>query len=712
MESEFDREVLAVVSASAPLSASRIERITRLAVKYAKNYKAIVFSVERLVTKCGPEHKLSGLYIIDSVVRACHKTLQPTDYANLVTRFEEKIEHMFPHMLSAPPKDKEKMKKLLQIWKGMQLFSADMLEGIEMLYLPDSAPSNQSISGLQGHGSPIHASSSPIEPSMPAPIIKNDPRRKSSALGNFSVSATSDSLSTEPVVQVQPSVIPAPAPPQQQIDPLTALGIDPSTMDPITLLNTMTMAGQLGVDATLLVPPLIQSIDSARNAGNTAVLLQVWSVLGDAGCSALGLNMGDTSKFAALVAATAGATAAASNASATHQPQQPQPVKPVSDFDYGDEDEDDLVRPSLERPTATAASAVGSISGGPSFAASATASPSVPGPSKPNDPHASSFQTLQQPMISSDRLQANFQNHTTTSSSATIVEKQHNSYADTSHHQQQYPPPVSLTTTHVQHSWAPFRPKTIWGGRNPEKYIPELVAKGPSNFQPFQDPTAGGNANVLRILSRTLFVGGLRPETSVETLRAAFIQHANVRVAGANINPNKLTGFVKTYTREEAVQAREIMNQVPVDGTLLRVSWGCGFGPKEHFKYETGETAFPVNEMSEADKKAIGQARYGGGRPIQGGLIIEEPDISDEVYDGAGAGSGSSFGSAGRGRGGFHRGRGGSSGDVDRRYGDRKGGRRSDDDEHDDRRSSSRRSDGDGGYRDRDDREKKRSRWG
>ncbi|KAJ3237348.1 hypothetical protein HDU81_009570 [Chytriomyces hyalinus] len=582
------------------------------------------------------------------------------------------------------------MKKLLQIWKGMQLFSADMLEGIEMLYLPDSTPANQAVSGLQGRDSPIHASSSPIEPSMPPPIIKNDPRRKSSALGNFSVSSTSDSSSSEPGVQSVQPVVSAPAPPQQQIDPLTALGIDPSTMDPITILNTMTMAGQLGVDATLLVPPLIQSIDSARNAGNTAVLLQVWSVLGDAGCTALGLNMGDTSKFAALVAATAGATAAAANSSAVHQPQQQsQPIKPVSDFDYGDEDEDDLVRPSLERPAATVAA-------------------SVPGP---NDA-SSSFQTLQQPMISSDRLQANFQNHSNASSPPMIVEKQNNSYGDASHQHQQYPPPVSLTTTYVQHSWAPFRPKTIWGGRNPEKYIPELVAKGPSNFKPFQDPTAGGNANVLRILSRTLFVGGLRPETSVETLRAAFIQHANVRVAGANINPNKLTGFVKTYTREEAVQAREIMNQVPVDGTLLRVSWGCGFGPKEHFKYETGETAFPVAEMSEADKKAIGQARYGGGRPIQGGLIIEEPDIPDDVYESAGAGS-AGFGSSGRGRGGggFHRGsRGGS--DVDRRFGDRKGGRRSDDDEYDDRRSSSRRSDGDGGYRERDDREKKRSRWG
>ncbi|ORY36142.1 hypothetical protein BCR33DRAFT_484576 [Rhizoclosmatium globosum] len=105
-EVEFDKEVLSVCSAHAPLSASRIERITKLGVKYGRNYKAIVFSVERLVTKCPPEHKLSALYIIDSVVRACHKALHHQDYANLITRFEEKIEHMFPHMLSAPPKDK------------------------------------------------------------------------------------------------------------------------------------------------------------------------------------------------------------------------------------------------------------------------------------------------------------------------------------------------------------------------------------------------------------------------------------------------------------------------------------------------------------------------------------------------------------------------------------------------------------------------------
>ncbi|KAI8609358.1 hypothetical protein BC830DRAFT_1044602, partial [Chytriomyces sp. MP71] len=106
-------------------------------------------------------------------------------------------------------------------------------------------------------------------------------------------------------------------------------------------------------------------------------------------------------------------------------------------------------------------------------------------------------------------------------------------------------------------------------------------------------------------------------------------EHAG-RVAGCNINPVKLSAFVKMYTREEAATAHRVMNHVPVDGALLRVSanmfWGCGFGPKEHFKYDTGETLFPIAEMSDADKKSIQEAKYGGG-PIQGSVLVEEPDI-------------------------------------------------------------------------------------
>ncbi|KAJ3073567.1 RNA binding protein Nrd1 [Podochytrium sp. JEL0797] len=317
-EAEFDKEVLSVISAQAPLSASRIERITKLGVKYGRNYKAVVFSIERLVTKCSAEHKLSALYIIDSVVRACNKSLHAQDYTNLVSRFEEKIEHMFPHMLSAPPKDKEKMKKLINIWKGMDLFNREMLEGIEMIYLPDV--SNPAVTVLQatdsprGYMSPIDSSSA-AEPT--STVNKNDPRLRGSSTSSLS---TTDSPSTSQ----PPPQLPVPAAAASK-DPFASLGVDVTSLDPMTLIQTMSFAPSLGIDASLLIPVLVQSVAKARAEGNINMLTQVLSTLGEAGCVALGLDLGLSA------------------------PPPPPPPAVVNDFDYGDDEED--VRPvSLERP--------------------------------------------------------------------------------------------------------------------------------------------------------------------------------------------------------------------------------------------------------------------------------------------------------------------------------------------------------------------------
>ncbi|KAI8609357.1 hypothetical protein BC830DRAFT_1206781 [Chytriomyces sp. MP71] len=333
-EEEFDRAVLSCLSESSALSAAKIQSITKVGIKYGRNYKAIVFTIERFVTKCPPHLKLSGLYIVDSVVRACQKTLQPHEYANLVARFEEKIEHMFPHMLSAPQKDKEKMKKLIKIWKEMSLFNMEMLEGIEMIYLPDSVPVNPAVSvrnakGLQAGDSPAYVSSPidvsndgmPSTASVPPPVIKNDPRRRTSNLGAVS--------STAPATTSAASIVPpaadtsAPLAVAAPVNPLAAFGVDMSSLDPMTLINLMSVASTYGVDPALLVPLLVQSVNTAREKGDVAVLTQVRGTLGEQGCQALGLELGNIGVA------------------------PPAMAPPMNDFDYGD-DEDDLVRPTLE----------------------------------------------------------------------------------------------------------------------------------------------------------------------------------------------------------------------------------------------------------------------------------------------------------------------------------------------------------------------------
>lgn len=56
------------------------------------------------------------------------------------------------------------------------------------------------------------------------------------------------------------------------------------------------------------------------------------------------------------------------------------------------------------------------------------------------------------------------------------------------------------------------------------------------------------------------------------------------------------------------------------------MGWGCGYGPKEYFDYNSGETVFPIGRMTDTEKRIISCSSRGGG-PIVGGMIVEEPDF-------------------------------------------------------------------------------------
>lgn len=57
--------------------------------------------------------------------------------------------------------------------------------------------------------------------------------------------------------------------------------------------------------------------------------------------------------------------------------------------------------------------------------------------------------------------------------------------------------------------------------------------------------------------------------------------------------------------------------------------WGVGFGPRDCSDYATGISIIPIHKLTEADRKWMLSAEYGGsgGRPIESGMCVEEPDI-------------------------------------------------------------------------------------
>ncbi|KAM3460331.1 hypothetical protein NHJ6243_006045 [Beauveria neobassiana] len=131
--------------------------------------------------------------------------------------------------------------------------------------------------------------------------------------------------------------------------------------------------------------------------------------------------------------------------------------------------------------------------------------------------------------------------------------------------------------------------------------------------------------NSIRVLSRTLFVGGVTcPEAE---LRAIFGRYGTVQTC--IVNKDKRHAFVKMLTRKDAELAKSSMEDNRHLDIPLRTRWGVGFGPRDCSDYATGVSIIPISKLTEADRKWMLTAPYGGsgGQPIEPGLSVEEPDI-------------------------------------------------------------------------------------
>ncbi|KAM0815148.1 hypothetical protein AB5N19_00942 [Seiridium cardinale] len=124
----------------------------------------------------------------------------------------------------------------------------------------------------------------------------------------------------------------------------------------------------------------------------------------------------------------------------------------------------------------------------------------------------------------------------------------------------------------------------------------------------------------IKVLSRTLFVGGVT--CSEAELRGMFGRHGQVQTC--IVNKDKRHAFVKMLTRKDAVAAKEAM-----ENSTYRTRWGVGFGPRDCSDYSSGVSVIPINKLTEADRKWMLTAEWGGsgGRPIESGMVVEEPDI-------------------------------------------------------------------------------------
>ncbi|KAJ5908008.1 hypothetical protein N7495_000690 [Penicillium taxi] len=156
---------------------------------------------------------------------------------------------------------------------------------------------------------------------------------------------------------------------------------------------------------------------------------------------------------------------------------------------------------------------------------------------------------------------------------------------------------------------------------SPQQKDPNLPPPGPKFIE--WDYSIGQGC--IKVLSRTLFVGGVT--SSEENLRALFNQFGLVQTC--IVNNEKRHAFIKMISRQDAIAARDGMETYRSSEMQLRTRWGVGFGPRDCSDYQTGVSVIPIHRLTEADTKWMLNAEYGGtgGRTIESGMVVEEPDI-------------------------------------------------------------------------------------
>jgi protein NRD1 len=183
------------------------------------------------------------------------------------------------------------------------------------------------------------------------------------------------------------------------------------------------------------------------------------------------------------------------------------------------------------------------------------------------------------------------------------------------------------------------------GGEYRNRSPPRRHGQSPPSGEKWTDFDPNLRDGCIKVLSRTLFVGGVT--CSEPELKSIFTRYGTVQTC--IVNKDKRHAFVKMLTRKDAISAKENTEDNRTLEVPLRVSnsqacranyrhvltkiiqtrWGVGFGPRDCSDYATGISIIPIHRLTEADRKWMLTAPHGGsgGRPIETGLVVEEPDI-------------------------------------------------------------------------------------
>ncbi|RFU76258.1 hypothetical protein TARUN_5961 [Trichoderma arundinaceum] len=565
------------------------------------------------IQKTPGTHKLGVLYVVDSVTRKwleqaksqgqpINSSAQDGTYAAGVHRVTELMPVLMNDILQSAPEDqKEKIKKLLDIWEKGQTFPTSMIESFKEKVNAPSPPSTSPLmAGPDGHESTTPPGSPP--PGL-ASSLQNQAQNKPAAPNGSSILEALANIARQNT-SAAPGNQSLPAPAASYSMPPAATNAPPTSVTPPGLSQALASS----------IPQPHQSYPPATQPVNVSSLpFSLTQMLGQNGLSAMSASASNPSNPYAVGSAAPPASGAGGAGLDPNVQQQIMLIKALADQGVPFDKIPALIQ-SMTAATTT--------SGG--FPAS---QPPAPIPAAQG-----TFPAAQQPWAAAASGPTPDQGYQDSVRSPRYRGRSRSRSPDRGWGPRGSPrggreygrssPPRGRMDDRDRNGRAgnDYRQRSPRGrhGRSPSPSA-EFQQEKWVEFDPSLP------AGHIKVLSRTLFVGGVT--CSEAELRGIFSRYGTVQTC--IVNKDKRHAFVKMLTRQDAVLAKDAMEDARGLEYPLRTRWGVGFGPRDCSDYSTGISVIPIHKLTDADRKWMLTAPYGGsgGRPIDTGLCVEEPDI-------------------------------------------------------------------------------------
>ncbi|KAF4634362.1 hypothetical protein G7Y89_g3749 [Cudoniella acicularis] len=603
---ELEAGLQAMLSLKPPgVSGSRIQGITALCTANVQSESVLIQKLYTHFKKAPGTHKLGVLYVVDSVTRKWTEqaksagqpiTVSAPDgtFAAGVNRVKELLPVLMNDIIqSAPDDQKEKIRKLVDIWEKGQTFPLQLLTQFkERLNAPAQ---NQSTTPP---GSPpadvqqiFNIPASNAQPTNPVPT----PGPAPASVGPSSILAALANMAR------QNTTAPAPAPtnaPQPMDNSYNVSSAHSSTAQQFTAMTQS--APYVQVPPPVNVPAAAATFASQPQGPNSI---------------AQNIANNQNNPYAAAL-----------------------PVVPPGAFDPAVQQQLLLIKALADQGLAPdkIASIVGALNQGQPLAGAVGLNPQV-----------------QPPQFALQNQDQNGQNAQNAWGPRPDDSRDHNGYHDRE--------PVRSPPNRYRQRSRSRSPPRGWNGRDSpnarrrdeqgfdfERNSPgrnrgddrgrgrgndyrqrSPQRRGHSPTPPRSEKWIGHDTSIskgnIKVLSRTLFVGGVT--MSEQELRKIFDNFGQVQTC--IVNKEKRHAFVKMISRADAVNAKDAMEKNRTPDSQLRTRWGVGFGPRDCSDYQTGVSIIPISKLTDADRKWMLTAEYGGsgGKPIVSGMVVEEPDI-------------------------------------------------------------------------------------